>query len=338
MKYFVTGGSGFVGRYLLLKLLADGHVVHALARSDASAQAVEALGATPVRADLLDVGSVVDAIEGSGVVVHAAADTRPWGRPGDFERVNVDGTRAVLAAARAAGVKRFVHVSTEAVLADGGPLRHVDETAPYPRKHAGEYPRTKAIAEQLVLAANGQDMRTVAVRPRMVWGPGDTTVLPPILDAARQGRWAWIGGGDYLTSTCHVLNVCEGIECAAERGKGGQTYFLTDGAPVSFRDFITRQAAAHGVEMPDRSIPYALAKTAAVAVDRGWRVLHLKGEPPVSEVALALGGHEVTVDDLLARQELRYAPVIGVEEGLADLEAEAARERDQEREQDQEQA
>jgi nucleoside-diphosphate-sugar epimerase len=324
MKYFVTGGSGFVGRYLLLRLLADGHVVRALARSDQAARAVEALGATPVRADLLDVGSVVGEIEGSGVVVHAAADTRSWGRPGDFERINVDGTRAMLAAAQAAGVKRFVHVSTEAVLADGGPLRHVDETAPYPKKHAGEYPRTKAIAEQLVLAANTQEMRTVAVRPRMVWGPGDTTLMPVILDAAQQGRWAWIGGGDYLTSTCHVLNACEGIECAAERGKGGQTYFLTDGAPVRFRDFITRQAAAHGVEMPDRSIPYRVARTAAVAVDRGWRVLHLKGEPPVSEVALALGGHEVTVNDLKARQELRYAPVIGVDEGLEDLAAETA--------------
>jgi len=320
----VTGGSGFIGRYLLLKLLADGHVVSALARSDESARVVEALGATAVRADLADVGSVSDELTGTGVVVHAAADTRSWGRPGDFERVNVDGTRAILMAAKAAGVKRFVHVSTEAVLADGNPLRHVDETAPYPKKHAGEYARTKALAEQLVLAANSREMRTVAVRPRLVWGPGDTTVLPFILDAARQGRWAWVGGGTYLTSTCHVLNVCEGIECAAERGKGGQTYFLTDGAPLEFREFITRSAAAHGVEMPDRSIPYRVARTAAVAMDRGWRVLRLKGEPPVSEAAVALGGHEITVDDRRAREELRYAPVIGIDEGLADLAAETA--------------
>src|SRR3954469_7651999 len=207
MKYFVTGGSGFIGRHLLLRLLADGHVVRALARSDESARVVEGLGATPVRGDLADVGGLVDEIRGSAVVVHAAADVTSW-RP-DHE-VNVTGTSRMLDAAREAGVRRFVHVSTEAVLVGGKPLRYVDESAPYPAKHVGEYARTKALAEQLVLAANGRQLRTVAVRPRLVWGPGDTTLLPEILEAARHGRWVWMDGGHYLTSTCHVANLCEG--------------------------------------------------------------------------------------------------------------------------------
>lgn len=319
MRYFVTGGSGFVGRHLLLRLLADGHTVRALARSDEAARVVESLGATPVRADLLDLRDHVADLAGVSVVVHAAADTRAWGPAADFERVNIEGTRAVLEAARAAEVPRFVHLSTEAVLADGHPLRYVDETAPYPRRHAGDYARTKAVAEQLVLAAGNREFRTCAVRPRLVWGPGDTTLMPVVLDAVRQGRWAWIDGGDYLTSTCHVRNLCEGIVAAANRGKGHRVYFLTDGAPVVFRDFVTRLAAAYGVAMPNRSVPHAVARAAAGAVDRGWRVLHLRGEPPMSSTALAVAGQEMTVDDRRARAELGYAPVLSVDEGLVEL-------------------
>lgn len=321
MRYFVTGGSGFLGRHLLLRMLADGHSVRALARSEESARVVEALGATAVRADLLDVRDHVDAVRGVAVVVHAAADTRPWARPGELDRVNVEGTRAMLDAAREAGVRRFVHVSTEAVLADGHPLRFVDETAPYPRRPAGEYARTKALAEQLVLAANSRAMRTVAVRPRLLWGAGDTLLLPHVRDAAAAGRWAWVGGGDYLTSTCHVANACEGILQASVLGKGGETYFLTDGAPVPFREFVTRLASADGTSLPDRSVPYAVARAAAGALDRGWRLLHLKGEPPLSPAVFALGAHEITVDDAKARSELRYSPVVSVDEGLAELAA-----------------
>jgi nucleoside-diphosphate-sugar epimerase len=319
MKYFVTGGSGFVGRHLLLRLLADGHEVRALARSEESACVVEALGATATRADLVDIHDVIDELRGADVVVHAAADTRQRGRTAELERVNVTGTRRLLEAARQAGVARFVHVSTEAVLADGNPVRFVDETAPYPKRHAGDYARTKAVAEQLVLAADSREMTTVAVRPRLVWGPGDTTVLPQILQAVEDDRWAWVSGGHYLTSTCHVLNVCEGIQVVAERGVGGRAYFLTDGAPVVFRDFITRCAAQHGVTMPERTVSRTIARTAAAVLDKGWRALPVKGEPPVSAATMALGGHEVTVNDGRARLELGYTPVISVDEGIAEL-------------------
>ena len=319
MRYFVTGGSGFLGRHLLLRLLSDGHEVRALARSAQSAAVVESLGATAVRADLLDVYDVLEDVRGCEVVVHAASEARPWGRPSDFDRVNVTGTRRLLEVAKQAGVRRFVLVSTEAVLADGSPIRFVDEEAPYPKRYAGDYPRTKALAEQLVLAADSREMTTVAVRPRLVWGPGDTTVLPQILQAVAEGRWAWVNGGHYLTSTCHVANLCEGIQVAVSRGAGGRAYFLTDGAPVEFRSFITRCAAELGVAMPDRTVSYTLARTAAAVLDRGWRVLPLKGEPPVSAAAMALGGHEVTVNDGRARRELGYATVISVDEGIADL-------------------
>ena len=321
MQLFVTGGSGFLGRHLVTRLVADGHTVLALARSDASAEAVRRAGATVVRGGLSETPSCAEQVRGTDVVVHAAADTRQWGRPGAFQAANVDGTRAVLELAVAAGAQRFVHVSTEAVLAGGRPLRYADESAPYPSRHAGEYARTKAVAEQLVLAADGHELRTVSVRPRLIWGPGDATFAPAVLDAMREGRWAWVNGGDYLTSTCHVRNAVEGVVLAATVPSARGSYFLTDGPPVRFRDFVTDVAAAYGVQPPARSVPYAVARTMAGVVDRGWRTLRLPGEPAVSEGAIALVGHEMTVNDARARRELGYRPVVGVAEGLAELRA-----------------
>lgn len=319
MRYFVTGGSGFLGGHLVSRLVGDGHDVLALARSARAADAVAQRGATPVTGELGDLAPLAPDLAGVEVVVHAAAATAQWARRGDLDHDNVDGTREVVDLARAAGARRLVHVSTEAVLADGHPLRYVDEDTPYPPRHAGEYPRTKAVAEQIVLTADGPDLRTIVVRPRLIWGPGDTTVLPGILEAVREGRWAWVAGGDYLTSTCHVSNVCEAIVRAAESDRSGQAYFVTDGAPVPFRDFVTAMAAAHGVEMPSRSVPRSVARTAARAVAGSHRVLRRAGEPAISPTAVALGAQEMTVNDDRARREIGYRPVVTVEEGLAQL-------------------
>jgi nucleoside-diphosphate-sugar epimerase len=253
--------------------------------------------------------------------VHAAADTRQWSRPGALHADNVDGTRAVIDLALAAEVPRLVHVSSEAVLSGGRPLRYADESAPYPPRHSGEYARTKAVAEQLVLAADGHELRTASVRPRLVWGPGDRTFAPAVCEAMRSGRWAWVSGGDYFTSTCHVRNAVEGIVLAATVPEARGAYFLTDGPPVPFRDFVTELAGAYGVRPPERSVPRVVARTMAGVVDRGWRTLHLPGEPAVSEGAINLVGHEMTVNDERARRELGYVPVVGVEEGLAELRA-----------------
>jgi len=319
MRYFVTGGSGFLGQHLIRRLRTDGHDVLALARSDRAAQVVEAAGATPVPGELSAIRDIAATIAGSDVVVHAAADTRPWGFPHEYDEVNIEGTRETLLAAQDAGVPVLVHISTEAQLAEGKPLVRVDETHPRPEKPAGDYPRTKGVAEQFALGADRPGFRVVAVRPRLVWGPGDTTMLPEILKAARDGRWRWVNGGHYLTSTCHVANVCEGIVRAADKGAGGQAYFLTDGPDVEVREFLTHCAAAYDVELPDRSVPYLVAKVGAWTIDATWRTLRKRTDPPVSWTAFALGAHEVTVDDSLARRELGYRPVITRDEGYLTL-------------------
>lgn len=319
-KVFVTGGSGFVGRNLLAVLRERGVAAVALARSAAAEEAVRAAGAAEVvRGDLDDEAALAQGCQGCDVAFHSAATVTDWGRLEDFERINVAGTRRVLEAARAAGVPRVVHVSTEAVLVDGRPLVDADETWPLPRKPIGVYPRTKGRAEQVVLAANGPELTTVIVRPRLIWGRGDTSVLPQLVEAVRSGSFRWIAGGRYPTSTCHVANVCEGLLLAAERGGPGEIYFLTDGEPVQAREFLTALLASQGITPPDRSIPRWLALAVAGVGEVLWRGLRLRGKPPITRAAVHLIGEPVTVRDDKARRELGYQGRVSVDQGLAEM-------------------
>jgi len=168
-----------------------------------------------------------------------------------------------------------------------------------------------------VRAANAPGFATVVCRPRLIWGGDDTSVLPKLIEAVRQGQWAWVDGGRYLTSTCHVDNVVEGLLLAAERGQPGAAYFLTDGEPIEFRTFMEAQFAAQGVQAGDKSVPRALAKLLATACEFAWEWLPLKGAPPLTRMAMALGTQEVTVSDALARRELGYVGRTTREAGFA---------------------
>lgn len=319
MQAFVTGGSGFVGRRLVAALDERGDTVRALVRSESSARVVERAGATPVRGDLGDVDAMADGMTGCEVAFHLAAKVEEWGNPTDFERINAQGTENVVSAARGADVDRVVHASTEAVLADGSPLRNVDESHPIPDTHVGDYPRTKAAAERIALAADGDDLTTVVVRPRFVWGAGDTTLLPEFVTAVEAGEFAWFDGGRYPTSTCHVDNAVEGFLRAADHGEGGEAYFVTDGDPVGFRSFATAMLETQGVEPPDRSVPWRLAWWGAIAAETAWRHLPLSGRPPLTRMTVALIGQEMTVDDGKARDDLDYQAHVSIEAGLEEL-------------------
>ena len=324
MKAFVTGGSGFVGRNLLAALVGRGDTVVALARSLAAMQTVRELGAEPQAGDLVDVAAMSAGMAGAEVVYHCAAKVEDWGDPAEFQRINVEGTAHVIEAARAAGVRRLVHVSTEAVLADGTPIHDADETRPRAARPIGLYPSSKAQAEAVALAGSRDGLDVVVVRPRFIWGKGDTAILPKIVEVMRKGQFAWIGGGRFLTSTCHVRNVCEGMLLAAERGNGGEIYFLTDGAPVEFRGFISAMAATQGVEAGTRVAPRGLIYAFAAASEFAWRTFRLKGRPMVSRTAVILTGELVTVNDAKARRELGYVGLVTREAGLAEMREQAA--------------
>ncbi len=316
---FVTGGSGFVGGALIERLRSEGRDVRALARSERAAERVRELGAEPVSGDLDDRESLRAGAEGCEVCFHAAAKVEDWGDPADFERLNVQGTRNVIDACREAGVRRLVHVGTEAALMAGQPLVNVDESAPLRPDSPALYSSSKAKAEQLVRAANGEDLETVVVRPRFVWGRGDSTLLPQIVEMVRSGRFRWVGGGRHLTATTHIDNTVEGLLLGATRAPAGGVYFVTDGEPVVFRDFLTALVGTQGVEIPDKSVPPGMAGAAARAAEAIWRGLRRPGNPPLTRFAVWVSSQECTIDISRAERELGYRPVTSREDGLAEL-------------------
>lgn len=319
MRAFVTGGSGYVGRNLIRQLQARGDTVRALVRAPGSARIVEALGAEPVMGDLDDRAAMQAGMSGCDTVFHAAAEVSEWGPRERYHAVNVEGTRRVLEAARGAGVPAFVHVGTEAALCDGSPLLNLDESRPLPEHPLPRYPETKNQAERLVLAANAEGFRTVVVRPRFIWGNDDTSVLTALVAAVKAGRFLWMDGGRYPTSTTHVDNVCEGLLLAADKGRGGEAYFVTDGPPVELRGFITRLLATQNVDPGGKSLPKGIVLLLARVSEWLWDTFKLGGNPPATRMAVHLFGEPVTVNDAKARRELGYQGRVTREQGLARL-------------------
>jgi nucleoside-diphosphate-sugar epimerase len=323
-RLFITGANGYVGRNLTHYFLQKGVEVVALVRTPQAAEQMAALGAVPAIGDLFT-DTLTEAMAGCDALIHAAADTDHGHGGADQMRVNAQGAEAVFRAARAAGVARAVHISTESVLSDGRPLVMVDETRPYPRRPAGSYSRSKIAAEKAVLPLNGHDLAVMVVRPRFVWGRDDTTALPALVEAARSGQMAWIEGGDYLTSTTHIDNLCHGIDLALRHGEGGEVYFLTDGEPVVFRTFITALLKSQNAPVTDKTAPRAVVRAAAALGDLVG--LATRGRKPVSLTlqGFAASAVEVTLDIGKARSRLGYEPVVSIQAGLGMMGAQTAR-------------
>lgn len=315
MRIFLTGGSGFVGG-AAIQQLAQRHEILAMARSDSSAAKVQRRGARPARCSLEDVEP--EHLGGSNAVVHAAAKAEAWGKWSDFERVNVEGTKRLLAAAKAAGVGRFIHIGTEAALFSGQPMRDIDESHPLAPDSPYPYSATKARAELAVRQADdsSEGFTSLVLRPRLVWGPGDETVLPGVQRLVDSGRFAWIDGGRSRTSTCYIDNLVHAIELALVHGRGGEAYFVTDGEEHSLREFLTAYLRAAGVEMPDKSMPGWLVRGLARLIEPVWRLLRIETQPPITRFEASILSVDCTLRIDKAREQLQYAPVVTVQQGL----------------------
>lgn len=319
-RLFLTGGSGYVGRNLIRHFVAQGVEVHALVRSDGAARQVQALGARAVPGDLWS-PQLADAMRGCNALVHAAADTGHGPASSAQHRTNVEGTRQVFAAAAQARVARAVHLSTESVLLDGRPLVQAREDQAFARRPAGGYSASKAQAEQIALAAVDAGVGVTVVRPRFVWGRDDSTALPQLLQAVDAGRFAWIAGGRYATSTTHIANLVHGIERALVAGQPGQCYFITDAEVVEFRSFIGALLASQGRRAPDKQVPRWLVFAVAALGERLAALTGGRWQPPVTRQALAASAVEVTLDIRKAQRELSYLPPVSQAQGLAELQA-----------------
>ena len=318
----VTGGSGFVGRRLIQILLSHGWQVRALARSESAVRAVRGHGAEPVRGSLDDVASLEVAARDCDVVFHVAAYFKLWGDPAEFERSNVQGTANLLRAAAGASVKRFVQLGAAAVvMGDRAPMLGVNEALPRQERAWAPYSSSKARSEAMVLGANRPGvLETVVVRPPMIWGPGMPT-LDHLVEVVKAGQFRWVDGGSQAMSTAHVDNVCNALELAVEKGRGGEAYFVSDGADSTLKEVLSGLLQTRGIEPPRTSAPLSVAWVMACAMEWIWRVFSRQGEPPMTRQMLRLIGAPFTLDIGKAQRELGYRPVVSRQQGLELMQA-----------------
>lgn len=321
MKVLVTGGGGFLGGALVRRLLARGDAVSTLNRGDYPALA--ALGVRTVRGDLADPAAVRAGVAGVDLVFHVAAKAGVAGRPAQFRSANITGTRNVINACLAAGVPRLVHTSTPAVVHAGGDLAGADERLPYATRFTAPYPATKAVAEQAVLAAHGPALATVALRPHLIWGPGDPQLTARILERGRRGQLRLVGSGQALIDTTYVDNAVDAHLLAADaltRGAaGGRAYFISQGDPRPLAELTNAILAAGGLPPVTRTVPYPVAYAAGAVLELWYRAFRPAADPPVTRFLAQQVSTAHWFDISAARRDLGYTPAVGITEGLARL-------------------
>jgi len=328
----VTGGTGFLGRRLVERLLAAGRRVTVLARTPAPD--LEARGVRFVRGSLDEAVAVQAACAGVETVFHVAARVGVWGRYEEFFRTNVLGTRALLATARAQGVGRFVYTSTPSVVYNGRDLAGADESLPLTTDCPSPYPLTKAIAEREVLAAHSDGLRTIALRPHLIWGMGDPHLVPRMLARARAGRLRIVGEGTNRVDMVHVENAVDahllaeaalngssarGDSAPEARAAGGRAFFITNDEPVALWEWINGLLAALGEPPVTKRISLQAATAIGGVCEAVWRTLRLRGEPPMTRFVAAELAKEHWFDITAAKRDLGYVPRTSMAEGTAEL-------------------
>lgn len=322
MTALVTGGGGFLGGAIVRALRQRGWAVRSFTRT--AYPWLEEFGVEQVLGDLADPEAVNRAVAGVDVVFHTAAKAGVWGRAADFYATNVTGTENVLAACKAAGVRRLVYTSTPSVVHGGGDLEGADESVPYPTHFDAPYPETKAIAERAVLAANGPELATVALRPHLIWGPGDPHLVPRILARAREGKLRRVGSRPVKVDVTYIDNATDAHLMAAEKldigtPPAGKAYFISNGEPVDLWGFIDRVLAAAGLPPVTRSVSVWKARLAGRVLEAVYRVLRLPGEPPMTRFVANQLATSHWYDISAAKRDLGYEPRVSIDEGLRRL-------------------
>ncbi|MHA7281962.1 NAD-dependent epimerase/dehydratase family protein [Arthrobacter sp. TMS2-4] len=318
MTVLVTGASGMLGRAVAEHLLAAGDDVRCLQRRPSGIS-----GAQDVLGSITDPVIVATAVQGCRAVIHLAAKVSFTGAPADFDRTNIDGTRILLDAAQAAGVTDVVHVSSPSVAHDGSSLVGAPAGTADPEHARGDYARTKASAELLALARSTPSFRVAAIRPHIVWGPGDTQLVDRVIDRARHGRLPLLDGGTALIDTTYVDNAASAIVACLRRmdAAQGQALVVTNGEPRPIAELLAGICRAGGVEPPVRSVPGALARGAGSVIERVWLRLGRTDEPPMTRFLAEQLSTAHWFDQRHTRTVLDWRPSVSVDEGLERLAA-----------------
>lgn len=324
MRILVTGGRGLLGSAVVRELVARGHDVTVLQRNAAGhdERVREILG------DITNAADVRDATSGVDAVVHLAALVSMVGEWADFERINVEGTRLVVESARAAGATRFVQISSPSVAHAGDPLVGVEAMAADPGRARGNYARSKAEAELLALDADGHGFAVTALRPHLVWGPGDTQLVGRIAERARSGRLVLVDDGAALIDTTYIDNAADAIAQAVVRcdheDVHGRSFVVSNGEPRTVAEILGRIAEAAGAAPPRRQVPFAVARATGGLIERAWQRAGRAGEPPLTAFVAEQLGTAHWFDQRRTRAALGWTPRIGLDEGFERLAASLA--------------
>jgi len=318
----VTGGGGFLGGAIVRALLARGTEVCSFSRGEY--QGLREAGVRQFKGDLADPAAIAEAVRDTDVVFHVAAKPGIWGAYDDYHRTNVTGTQNVTAACRRHGVRKLVFTSSPSVVFDGRDMAGADESAPYPPRFTAHYPRSKALAEQWVRAANDSQLATVSLRPHLIWGPGDNHLLPRLVARANAGQLRRIGSRPTRIDTVYVDNAAEAHLLAADRLQpgspvAGKVYFISQDEPVPTWEMVNRLLQAVGAPPVTRSVPIWLALALAWGFETAHRLTGNRTEPRLTRFVV----HELATshwfDLSAARRDLGYAPRVSIAEGLERL-------------------
>jgi 2-alkyl-3-oxoalkanoate reductase len=315
MTILLTGGTGFLGLHLATRLLELGYQVKIMGRDFKNAQSLLSRGAIQVIADLRDEAAVISACQNCEVVIHAGAFSSPWGKLQDFEDINVGGTQAVLRGCKIHHLKRLIHISTPAVIFDGCDQINVPDTAPYASRHLSHYSFTKQKAEALVLSKKAE-LETIILRPKAIYGPGDTALLPRLIRIAKTGRLPQMGDGKNLVALTYVSDVVDAIVCALEKPIQSDfpVYTITGPENAVLWDVIKQVLEHFNVSINLYQMPEWLALKMANILE-AWGVFTGR-EPPLTRYTVALLARHQTYDISRAINDLGYSPKVPISQGL----------------------
>jgi nucleoside-diphosphate-sugar epimerase len=317
MRVLVTGASGMLGRATATALGERGDEVTVLQRRPAGLPCREVLG------DVADGASVARAVDGQDAVLHLAAKVDVTGRWAEYARANIAGTRTVVEACRRAGVGRLVHVSSPSVAHGGAALVGVGAGTADPARARGHYARSKAVAEHAALAADSASLAVLAIRPHLVWGPGDTQLVGRIVERARTGRLPVIGSGAALIDTTYVDNAADALVAAVDAcgPVHGEALVVSNGEPRPVAEVITLLCRAAGAPAPRRRVPYPIAWAAGAAVEGVWTATQRRDTPPLTRFLAEQLATAHWFDQRRTREALGWTPRVSLDEGFARLAA-----------------
>ena len=320
MKVLVTGGGGFLGSAIVRRLVHQNNNVRTLSRRFYTR--LDVLGVDQIQGDIGDAQIVDKASKDRDIVFHTAAKPPPWGKYQDYYKTNVTGTQNVINGCLHHNVSRLVYTSTPSVIFDGTDMEGVDESIPYPVKYNAYYPKTKAMAEKLIVSTAGEHLRTVVLRPHQIWGPGDPHFAPRLI--ARAKKLKQIGNGKNLVDTTYIGNAVDAHILAADKleensALSGNIYFISQGTPIPAWEMINAILKAAGLGPIKGKIHYKTAWLIGGALEFIYKTFHLPGEPQMTRFIADAVANAHWFNISAAKKDLGYVPRISIEEGLLSL-------------------